>query len=688
MMKKVSPVTARGKNNSSKASSHNTTGKTAMAKDDSSEIIISETTEYDSFTIEEGKEYSAPSGFLLTMTVDSVETPMLPGTYEGNVVITVTETLREDSGMSDTIRGRSSYWPEIYRTALFIEDGEIVENKSVLAAVGDKAETSATSISELAVVAGSPEFSALIMSGEGTECVLSNSTIDLLTDGDGTPEKTNDFVGLGAAVALFNGTTLTVDNVDIRTKGVAKPAFFTDSSYILVKNSSFVVEGGELYDGYRNTADISVMVAPPWVLGISGNARGTNLVGEGPVNVFVDNEFTVAGWGVLSSDSGSDGRIGVINSSLSITGDSGYGIYSIGGVDELFAGTRFDVATYALIMTGGTAEFTSYTGGDTYSFTNQIDDVVRFQDVASEIVPEGETINTTVSSQFGVMSHNAGEITINKGTVFDTKNATFLVKNGKNIITVDDSELNAEDGVLAQMIDNDDDAVGAVNDGGSGPFFNTVFTENEGWPLVSGNTGIGEGIDATFTNVNLKGDMYNATGYQYTTQGVTSNAQPKDMSVTLGENAVLEGVITSSRAMHVWMKWIEDASYTQGGYYGYMENTEEDIAAIAALNGRYNVITVGGKEYLQAIEFTIYSYYNLGHVVNEAYNGSNATTKVTLENGAEWTVNGTCYLNSLTIDSSSTINGIISLNGIEMKAKEIAANNNRTITGNIVITAE
>lgn len=276
-------ITACNKDKEAVTLNPETSIDSSSTKYDSSQVIISETTEYDFITIEEDVEYIAPDGFLLTMTVDGVEKQMLPGAYEGKIVITVTETLRQDSGISNTVKDRSSFWPEIYRTGLFVEEGAIVESKSVFAAIGDNAATSATSASGLAVVAGSPEFSGLVISGEETEYTLSDSTIELLTDGDGTPEKTNDFVGLGSAIAVFNGATLTIDNVDIRTIGVAKPAAFTDSSYVLMKNSSFVVEGGELYEGYRNTADISVMVAPPWVLGISGNARGTNLVGEGSV---------------------------------------------------------------------------------------------------------------------------------------------------------------------------------------------------------------------------------------------------------------------------------------------------------------------------------------------------------------------------------------------------------------------
>ena len=45
---------------------------------------------------------------------------------------------------------------------------------------------------------------------------------------------------------------------------------------------------------------------------------------------------------------------------------------------------------------------------------------------------------TTVTSQFGVMAHNSGSIVLEKGTIFNTKNAAFLIKSGTVDISVDD----------------------------------------------------------------------------------------------------------------------------------------------------------------------------------------------------------------------------------------------------------
>lgn len=73
------------------------------------------------------------------MTVSGVGTNMKPGTYE-NVTLTVTESHLKTTG------GPGGVHTHHFRTALFVKDGKIVEEKSVRAAIlagdisGEKAE--------------------------------------------------------------------------------------------------------------------------------------------------------------------------------------------------------------------------------------------------------------------------------------------------------------------------------------------------------------------------------------------------------------------------------------------------------------------------------------------------------------------------------------------------------------------
>jgi hypothetical protein len=324
------------------------------------------------------------------------------------------------------------------------------------------------------------------------------------------------------------------------------------------------------------------------------------------------------------------------------------------------------------------------------------------------------------------MAHGDADLTLEKGTTFNTRNAAFLVKNGAVDIDLDDSELNVSDGVLLQLIDNDDSTVGVSGVGAGGPIFNTTFFEKAGWPDAvtqaerdnappsegpggppPGEGGGGEGgpggpppsgpssASLNVTNADLTGDIYNASGYKYisnSADAAPSYADPKSLSVTLGTGATLKGAISLSRSMHVWVDWAKVTGDTQGGYYKYRS------AKTGAL-GEGNVYQdTKGKSYVQATNFTIDSYYNLGHVINQpGVYAEGATADVALTNNAAWTITGDSYLTSLNISDNAKIvnetNGekilVLTVDGIEkvstktsLTAKDIKAGG---YTGNVVL---
>lgn len=586
-------------------------------------------------------QYVAEDGYLLTMTVDGEETPIVDGqTYTGTVVLKATPKI---SQLGSVATGSDSDY--LYRAALFVTSAGIQNDDSVLSAIlGTNYD--ADGVDGITVNSKTSGFSSIIVENNGgtttKEYSIKNSTFNALSDSDGS--DVSDFTGYGATIAGYGNVKLNLDKVKVVTTGVAKVAFLVDNGAdMLVKDSSFQVLGGTLFNGYANNAAFSDMVAPPWVLGISGNARGTNLLGADSTSTFVDSDFETTGWGVLSVDSGTDGVINVINSTLKTISNTGYGIYAIGNATETFYGTTFNVGTYPVILTGGNVKFTSSEGIDTYSTVNGLG-----EEIYSGITSDREDGSSTVTSQFGVMAHNDGDVTLEKGTVFNTKNAAFLIKNGAVNINVDDSELNVEDGTILQMIDNDDNIVGVNPDGAVMPTFNTVFHEDAGYPTEAYGNTTTQAVAAKFTNVDLVGNMYNATGYL---------ADAKGLNVTLGENATLKGAITASSAIHVNMELGDD-----GYYYDYVKDADGN--------------------YVQATDFTINEYYLLGHVANKAYSNGYNTVAATLTDNAEWTVTDTSYLNSLTIGDNASVAGKMTVNGV---STPIVSGN--TYTGNIVLTA-
>jgi flagellar basal body rod protein FlgF len=588
--------------------------------------VVTENAKLSSLTIGEGATIKTP-GKSLTMIADGVETAIKPGTYK-NVELVITDKFNA-SPVGNSNRGVDNY-----RTAIYVDKTGLMKSKSVSQAVSGGAVT-ASSASNITINSTSDNFNGIMVNGG--DYTIKDSTFNFLSKSDGS--DVSDFNGYGAVISSFNKAKVTVEKVKIITEGVARLAFFThDYSNMLVADSSFKVMGGTLYDGYVNSADTTIMVAPPWVLGITGSARGTNLEGTCSSFTVVRTDANAANWGVISTDGGSDMLMTVVDSTLSLIGKkdpfspnygSGYGTYIL-GVKEYFYGVTFNVGTYAGIFTNGDAVYASSkfekplsiyplkqvpNGKTVTNFMGQTregyDAVPSDTPVFTGITGLGR--NTVVNSDvFGWMAHGNGNLTITDGTEVNAGNAVFLIKAGDNSMTVSNgAKINSKNNVIMQMIDNDDALVG-VNRGSSiGLRFNTEFNEAKGYPGIDYEikkitTDRRNTCTFSATNVELNGDLYNGTGY--------FGGQAADkLEVTLGKGASLKGVISATSLIHVDEK------------------------------GNQNT------------HFTIKEYYYLGHVVNKMfYNGGNDVS-VTLKDGAVWTVSGTGTVTGLTIGEGCKI---------------------------------
>ncbi len=127
----------------------------------------------------------------------------------------------------------------------------------------------------------------------------------------------------------------------------------------------------------------------PWMLGLTGTCRSTNIIDYGSQHQPL-MQLKAAGWGALSTDATKTVRTNVKNSTIELTG-SGYGAYSIGDSVTTFDRCNIKVKDMALIM-------------------------------ANEVACGTFTSSSVVKSdRFGVMMHsdNVGTLTIDKGSAFD-----------------------------------------------------------------------------------------------------------------------------------------------------------------------------------------------------------------------------------------------------------------------------
>lgn len=444
---------------------------------------IDQTTTLKGLTIPDGARIVAASGHSLTMTVDGVETPIAPGDYPGTVVLTPTEEVLVKS---------ASVAPHPFRAALYVDDGSVVAEKSVRAALigGTVSDTSADHVS---ITSQGEDFNGIIVTGN-SHYLINAPQISLTGNGG------DDTDGFGDGILSSGHADVTVNDARIFTKGAIRAALFiAGDSTMHVNRAHIEVFPGTLPADYQfNIGDGRVMMEVPWMLGLSGNVRATNVTEHGTV-YYSHSHIKAHGWGALSTDGVQRVRMYVDNSLIETEG-AGYGAYALGDAIDSFRHSTFNVDDYGLIIGGnGTGIFTD---------------------------------DTRVNShRFGIMLHQGGGggVTINKGSRFHTGSTLIEVKGRGTSIVVDHAKLRADNGILLQTMDNDD------------PFMKAMMARGGMAPGAGLDPGSAPAkpkndVTAVFTNVRLDGDLIHAM----TDLGA--------LTVTLGAHAVLEGAITTATA--------------------------------------------------------------------------------------------------------------------------------------------
>jgi hypothetical protein len=551
--------------------------------------VVAGTTRVAELVVEDGGTITAPDGYSLTVTVDGVEagarltetggtdTAIAAGTYRGNVVLTVAE--------ANPVAYNDLTFP--FRQALYVDATGVVRAKSVPAAVAGGT-----------VTAAGTTGIALASTGEafnGVYVTAGKYTVDgprIAFDANGRC----DFVGYGAAiVGTGTDTALVVRGADIRNRGAVRTAVIADGgSDVVVRDSTIRVANGVLPADYVPTVDTSYMESAPWMLSISGNVRATNLLGENTRATYLNCSVYSEGWGALSVDEGSDTHLTAINCAVGNTGDDGYGTYGIGDCTEELLGCRFDVATYATINRGAAVHY----GDSSRDAVAALNDALDLGLTAAELaaIPVRHTVVT--SRRFGMMWHGAGSVTVDGGTVITSNEATFLDKGQQVAIAVDGSRgarLDPGNGILMQVMENDDPGPVVVD----GKTVNEgVYHEPTGEPDRIDGFDVTEAHDtdatATFTDIALKGDFYNAM------RGALN-------LVLTFDRAGIEGVISASASHHA-------------------------------------IDTITAAEYRQ-----------LGEVTNTVQPVINNGVLVTLADRTQWTVTGTSYLSRLVVGAGARV---------------------------------
>ena len=565
------------------------------------------------------------------------------------------------------------------------ENAVKIENVSVSSDLGDTInEKEATNTG----------FAAIVGTDADTSVVISNTDLTFSDNSDG--KNANDFTGLGAVIVATGGentkTDLLLDNVNITTDGFGRDGVIVDAyANVVMKDSNVYTAGSnpltEAYPGYASTAAQAYMLSPPWILGIYGGVRASNVLGTKSSFTVVDSTIESGSWAVISTDDCSAPTVNVINSTMKIseydgadkTGNdsstsmnggaalfgydrnygSGYGTYNIGNSYEYFYGALIDGTTYATILTGA---------GPTYYGASSNGLVVSNKGTDQAVYTyTGEAQNTVVNSVFGVMDHQgAEEVILDAGSVWNTEEAVILVRGAQaSDYIVSGAELNPKSGILFQMMDDDDgygtSGGGGDTDGSQGfakwdgsawgmPTFSSGFSDpNEAGfvtPQTGGsyNTALSLETDADSTAITYTGDIFNGSG---TGKDTTAGG----LMVNIGSGVTLNGNISSASTIH-------GLPYSKAAVE-YLRVLADKYGDGIAPNGgtactvKYTLLDANGAittdesqaAYIQVNEFTMNEYYIISHVINKVMSGANVL--VTLEEGATWNISSDCYIKGL-----------------------------------------
>ena len=549
---------------------------------------LTATTRLNVLTIAEGGSVTVPDGYSLSMTVNGVDTgeaivgtggtdtAIQAGTYRGDIVLTV--------ATANAITYNTLVFP--FRQAIHVDADGVVKASSVLAGVVGGRLTDAYA-KDVRISSTGEAYNGVFAAGSYT---LQRPRISFTGNGR------SDFVGYGAAVlGTGTDTTLVVEGADIDTEGAVRTAVIADGgSNVIVKDSRILTKNGVLPDDYQSTVNTPYMEDAPWMLGISGNVRATNLLGTATKATYINSSVFSEAWGALSVDNGSNTQLTAINCEFGNTGIDGYGTYAIGNATERILGSRLEVATYAAINRGGAI----YYGDSTRAAVAQLNEDLELGLTARELaaIPVRPTVIN--SRRWGFMWHGAGSVDISGGTVVNSEKSTFLDKGQQVTITVDGSEgakLNPRNGIILQVMEDDDPGPVMVD----GVLLNAgVYTEPTGAATRTSSFDVTAvhtaDAAATFTDIALKGDFYNAM------------RKAKNLVLTF-DGSRIEGVISATSAVHA-------------------------------------VSTITSAEYRQ-----------LGEVTNTAQAAVNNGVIVTLGTGSSWKVTGTSHLTKLVLASGASV---------------------------------
>lgn len=490
--------------------------------------------------------------------------------------------------------------PKEYRAAIFVKDGKYIQEKSVqaIARGGKVTDSAAVGVS---IMGCEDSFNGIIVTGN-SEYTVEGARIEL----EGMSH--NDFAGEGAGIYCGGKSKITVNNSSIKLNGVTRPAVVVCGYGVATFNNCHI----------SNNSPATDYMSPTWTCGFKGSNRVT-LACDNATSYYNNCYLNGNGWGVLGHDGGSHVRMYVKDSTVELTGPRSrdYGGYSIGD-DSLvsYDHCTLNVQGYPLALSG------------TYS-------------KAAGEIKGGTVINSTL---YGAMMFNVlrSELKISKSTL-NTASSVLVVKGTTSAsISIDDAVMKPGNGVILQLMDSD--LPDEMNYQEFIVPIEQVDVAIPGRDLTAANPK--QDILMTVANTEVAGDFYNST------TNLKANCNKKAKKIVAGRiPGFPKEVLDAMGAMPA----PPAGDGTQTASYDDLQAPKNlEIKFVnTKIKGIVSAATAAYREGVTTIDPT--NCLELSAVMQTAHEAVNNGVIVSFDKNSVWTVAGTSYLTSLTIDKGAVI---------------------------------
>ena len=555
---------------------------------------------------------------LCTLTAGGIQKDVAPGTYE-DAVLTLTDAFSNPLKNGPQMPGPK----QKMRAAVYVTKNGIDSSRSVLSAM--QGSVHSAGINGATMTSEGEGFGAVVID----DCDYTIRDLTVTMNGTGG----DDFNGKGCAIVVGKDSSLTVDGLKLESHGLTRNALLAaGNARVTVKNSEITCYGVSDEEQAEISKTIRGMVSVPWVLGLTGNNRATNVLDSAEVT-YIDSKIRAERWGALSTDGPADPKdywqhelhLTAKNCDVEVFGESGYGTYCIGSGYNRFLDCRFQVPDYAEV-------------------------------IANEIA-SSDFFGTTVNSgRFGVMWHqNQGGLLHLKNSVFNTGRAAFLIKGCYPEILVEESELNCGDGVILQLMESDDPGLGPkevvvdtavaekVEDHDT-----TKINFHDGYMYNKFAPNLCTDVRAAFRNMSMTGDLFNATVNAVGVGSYNPNPMPPmDFPPEGGDMPEMPPMGPPEDGGDFVPPAFESEPSTK--YPINLAVTLENVqyeGVISASVCRHSVEKISRENLIE-----------LGQVTNTVSPVVNNGVIVTLDFGTVWTLTGDACLSALFINDGSAIVG-------------------------------